>query len=203
MKVVSRFYVLLILIIIMAFVNWNFYFASSEEEITKVPINVSDEPYQNILSDSQIIMMDRYEIIPLAEYKITARVLSKKHYADDIKISPIDFALGWGDMGDLSYSENVQISQSGRWYFYRYFNSDVDRDNIRLHSSNHHIIPANKNITRTIYSVKEGEIVSLNGYLVEVKLNGNRVIKSSLSRDDQSSGACEVFYVESAERLGK
>ena len=71
--------------------------------------------------------------------------------------------------------------------------------------SNMHIIPANPEIAKAIKKVKRGDLVRMQGELVEVR-DKNLVWKSSLTPTDTGDGACEVFRVSSIqwiEKVGK
>lgn len=63
---------------------------------------------------------EQYTITPLARYSITAVVLSRDRYRFDpaAKLAPLDLALGWGAMSISSAINELNISQSGRWYEY-------------------------------------------------------------------------------------
>ncbi|MDR9777767.1 hypothetical protein RJJ65_35115, partial [Rhizobium hidalgonense] len=62
--------------------------------------------------------------------------------------------------------------------------------------SNIHIIPANPRIAAALKRVKQGDLVQLNGDLVEVDDHGWKWT-SSLSRNDVGDGACELLRVQS------
>ena len=64
-----------------------------------------------------------------------------------------------------------------------------------------HIIPANDELAKRLHKVRVGQVVELRGSLVEVRDREHLVWASSLSRDDDGKGACEVFYVEQLELL--
>ena len=60
-----------------------------------------------------------------------------------------------------------------------------------------HLIPANDTIERRIKAARVGQVVTLSGYLVDVKTDTGWTINSSLTREDTGAGACEVIWVES------
>ena len=60
-----------------------------------------------------------------------------------------------------------------------------------------HMIPADGNVERTLESVRPGQVVNFNGYLVEAKSSDGWHWRSSLSRNDTGNGACELVYVKS------
>lgn len=139
-------------------------------------------------------------------YDIKALILSRRSYPYDrwSKLSPVDFALGWGVVTMGSYINKVRYKQYGRWYHFRYsgdfpFPGSV----ISKNSANTHIIPeaGNQGVWNQLTSFRRGQLVRLKGYLVQVKgPKGGRWI-SSTTRDDIRGGACEVFYVTKAEAL--
>ena len=61
-------------------------------------------------------------LTPLAGFSIDARVLSRRDYRSDreSRYAPSDLALGWGRMRDEAVLARLDISQSARWYRYRY-----------------------------------------------------------------------------------
>ena len=59
------------------------------------------------------------------------------------------------------------------------------------------MIPADASVAYELKRVRVGDVVSLDGMLVEAdKANGWRW-RSSLTRDDTGGGACELVYVQS------
>jgi hypothetical protein len=160
---------------------------------------VAAEPVQRALEVQPAPLARRgYQILPLQSFSLAARVLSKERYRFDegADISPVDLALGWGRMSDQSVLDAFDISQSGRFYFWHVKQFPIPRREIETHSANMHMIPGNAEIERRLLSVRVGQIVSLTGYLVEVRgANGWRW-RSSLTREDTGAGACEVVWVE-------
>lgn len=137
-------------------------------------------------------------ITPLANYSVTAVVLSRSRYRYDAgaKIAPVDLALGWGPMSISGVINELSISQSGRWYEYTWRNDPpLDPAQIARNSANTHCIPADDNVRRQLLAVKRHELVTLSGYLVEVKRSDGFRWRSSLSRDDTGGGACEIVWI--------
>lgn len=72
-------------------------------------------------------------------------------------------------MSNHSVLKDLKIRQSNPWYFYRYKNhTPLLKSEINIHSSNMHLIAANKNIGKQLKSVRKGEIVNIKWYLVNV-----------------------------------
>lgn len=162
-------------------------------------ILVTETPLQVNLQSSGF-MLDDYRVTRRAQFEIRARVLSTEPYYlhRDGDLSPIDLALGWGVMSDQSVLDQIDISQSSRWYRTRYeMPPPVPELQIIFHSSNMHMIPAKKSIARALKKLREGDIITLRGYLVDVDHDSGWLWRTSMSRTDTGNGACEIVYVES------
>ena len=84
------------------------------------------------------------KIKTIAKYKISAVILSKKRYATEwtSKVSPLDLALGWGEVSNPENYKHIKVRQTMRWYQYKTDREcEVTPYYISTHSSNHHIIP--------------------------------------------------------------
>ena len=143
-----------------------------------------------------------FTITPVADFKIEAMILSKKKYSLDkeSKLSSFDFALGWGPMSDYNVLNELRITQSGRWYRYRYeMPPPIPKSEIISHSGNMHLIPADRRVAKGIKKARNGAIVRLDGYLVNVKADKDWTWNSSLSREDSGAHSCEVIWVKNIE----
>lgn len=136
---------------------------------------------------------------PLATFTLTARVLSRDDYRFDAEsdLSPTDLALGWGRMSDSTVLKQIEISQSGRFYYWRTRAFPIPRREIETHSANMHMIPANASAVYDLKRVRVGDVVTIDGLLVEADKPGGWRWRSSLTRDDTGDGACELVYVQS------
>jgi len=173
--------------------------------IGKVPesppgvITAGQEP-QQVLMTLHAFQVGDYTLTPLAQFSIRARVLSTERYSYDREadLSPVDFALGWGKMSDSAVLQYLDISQSGRWYYWHYQTQPPVSDlYIIAHSGNMHILPATPAIAELAKSVRTNHVVSMQGYLVGITGKDDYKWTSSLSREDSGSHSCEVFWVTS------
>jgi len=157
-----------------------------------------DAPLQIELAVSQPFQFKDYELTPLARFQIKAKVLSKKNYRWDreAELSPVDLALGWGRMSDEAILDDIDISQSNRWYHWWTDTFPIPREEIETHSGNMHLIPKNETVKSAIKRARRGQIVELSGYLVRVEAKDGWQWGSSLSRSDTGSRSCELIWVE-------
>ncbi|HTA64601.1 MAG TPA: hypothetical protein VK753_03775 [Xanthomonadaceae bacterium] len=160
-----------------------------------------EDPVQTNLDHATPFRDGNFTITPLADFSLTARVLSRADYRFDhaAALSPTDFAFGWGRMSDSSVLARLDISQSGRWYFYHWSTPEppIPQREIIHSSANMHMIPANDVVRYELKQVRPGDVVHLEGELIEAHGSDGSVWRSSMSRDDTGDGACEVVYVRS------
>jgi hypothetical protein len=127
-------------------------------------------------------------------------VRSRKRYLLDptAGIAPLDLALGWGEMSDSAVLRHLSISQSGRWYQFTYgAGCPVPHRTIATQSANVHCLPGDDTVRRDLLALRENEFVELRGFLVEVTHTDNPTPwRSSLVRDDEGAGACEIFWID-------
>ena len=164
-----------------------------------------DDPLQTPPDRTSAWTFHGYTITPLADYRVKARLLHRASYAAETngEISPLDFALGWGPMSDPVIYGQLNIGQAGRWYSWSYPDSPPIPDNaIICHSANTHLIPATDHVLDQLLDFCAGDVIQLDGYLVEVDTASMRW-RSSLSRTDTGDGSCELMWVESAVKVGR
>ena len=158
-----------------------------------------DIPVQQDVGHAATIQDGDFTLTPLAEFSLTARVLSRSDYSFDhaAALSPTDLAFGWGRMSDSSVLAQLDISQSGRWYYYHWSTDEppIPKDEIIRSSANMHMIPADDAVRTVLRHVHAGDIVHLEGELIEAHGKDGSVWRSSMTRDDTGDGACEVVYV--------
>jgi hypothetical protein len=136
-------------------------------------------------------------VLPQAGFSIDARVLSREdyHFGREADYAPTDLALGWGRMRDDAVLERLDISQSSRWYHYRWSGEPpIPPHEIVRSSANMHIIPADERVADALDRVRPGDRVRIDGWLVNVEAGDGWRWRSSLTREDSGGGACELVY---------
>lgn len=184
-------------IIVVIFVGWRYcspdtiHYAAPDEVIDKAPVQAE-------VANLQPIPFDDYAIQPMAEFTLEARVLAREDYwlGRETDLSPTDLVLGWGEMADPDVVKQINIRQSGRWYFWQVDSFPIPRRNIETQSANMHLIPANDEVARTLKQIRPGQLVTLQGYLVNVNADDGWRWLSSLTREDTGANACELIYVK-------
>lgn len=163
---------------------------------------VTEEPAQTPPRNPRLVESGRYQLTPLADYSVHARVLGTERYRFDqiADLVPLDLALGWMSMSDSRILDKVRHFQLGRHFYYWMPGGVLSADTAKISAANTHVIPADEAILGQLLELKEGDLVRLTGQLVEVTAPGGFTMRSSLRRDDSGDGACEVLYVQRVER---
>ncbi len=162
------------------------------------------EPEQHEISPTPLAELNGFRISGVATYSICGRVLGTRRYRDrpGSDLVPVDVALGWGAMSDQAVLDQLDLSMGNRFFFYRWEGAPPrPPSEIMRHAGNHHVISANADVKQQIARLREGEIVVMRGWLVDVSGPDGYSWNTSRTRDDTGRGACEVFYVESLDRI--
>ena len=168
-------------------------------EVSRPPgILTPNQPIQRKIANAEPFDFKGYRITPLAFFEIEARVLSRERYrrGREADLSPIDLALGWGPMSAQEVIDQLQISQSNRYYRWRTDRLPIPAPVIASHSANMHIIPAADPIENKLMKIREGHVVRLGGYLIQANAQDGWRWRSSLTRSDTGGGACELIFVD-------
>lgn len=198
MKTVSLF-----LAIALAFV---IYFLLHRPITYPAGVLIESEPAQVEIASAAPIEYGDYKLKPLARFSVNARILHRKVYRYDreAKLAPVDLALGWREMSDQAVLDRLAISQSTRFYWYQYqLPPPIPREQIVSRSTNVHVIPATPAIASFCKSLRKGELVHLEGKLVEATGPEMNAWRSSLTRTDSGNGACELMLVEDCSKLDR
>lgn len=189
----------------LAFVCWSAWHAWHDRAANAPPgVLAPQDPVQSDLVGARPLVHGDWTLQPRARYEITARVLGRETYAWDAFASaaPVDVALGWGLMSDSAVLAPLEITQGARFYSVRW-RSDPPAPPERLlqHSANVHTIPADRGVERRLRALRVGQVVRLEGLLVDGARPDGATFRTSTTRTDTGAGACEVLLVERVEVL--
>jgi hypothetical protein len=165
------------------------------------PVDWSREPVQGA-TDRPAFEVDTRKgaltLDPRASFDISARVAADERYrADDgAFLVPVDLVMTWGELPEEPYRSKVSYGQMARYYFWRAPAGDLDLRYVASHSANMHMIPADDNVRRALLAVGGGDLVRVQGLLVNAKRADGFYWNSSLTREDTGPGACELVWVE-------
>lgn len=162
---------------------------------------VAQPPTQTDAQAEPAMQRKGYTLTPRARYQLQARLLARRPYrfGREADLSPIDFALGWGVMSDNRVLDALRIRQSGRFFRLRWGEqAPAPEAEMMTHAANTHLIPADDSVARTLGRMRPGQVISLDGWLVDLEGPDGWRWNTSLTRVDTGAGACELFLVRSA-----
>ena len=181
--------------------GWGAYNGYVTRERHHPPGQIATEvPLQRDIASGTPFQVGRYALTPRAYFSTTARIIATERYRVDAgaEIMPLDLGIGWGPMSDTALLDQIKLSQRGRFLHWSASKQPtVAWDEINRSAANLHVIPADESVARRLYAARVGDIVELEGELVDVKRSDGWFIKTSLTREDVGGGACEVIYVRS------
>lgn len=166
---------------------------------------ISDEPLQSPCEDCKTFSIssggDTFTLYPVNTYNLTALVASIREYRDQLSISTHDILFAWDKLAHPMYDEKIEYRQANRFGYWRAPPGvGIPSNYINTHGANTHIISADSSVSDTLFSLESGDIVSISGYLVDVKLP-DYTWKTSRSRDDTWDGSCEIIYVTNLRKI--
>ena len=191
------------LVVLLVFVTAMLVHIAARWPVSHAPgVLVAEVPAQTPPRSVRLIERDRYQLTPLADYAIRARVLGTEHYRLDgiADLVPLDLALGWMSMSDSQVLDRATMFQLRRHFYYWMPGGVIPLEDAKTSAANTHVIPADDEVRSALFELKEGDVVRLTGQLVEVTGPKGFTMRSSLRRDDSGDGACEILYVETVER---
>jgi hypothetical protein len=176
------------------------------------PSRAAAEPEQVALAGEPPVELElkgfQVRLQPRATYEVTgyAAETSRKLLDRWDFVMPLDLALVWGPVADPLVLRHMRFHLSERYVSYWYDGGTPASVIGRLpsHVANNHLIPATEEVARELERVGIGDLVTLRGKLVDVEIRdpGGAVaarMRTSMTRADVGSGACEIVWVESAE----
>jgi len=168
------------------------------------------EPEQALVTGVAAIEFDvkshHVRLTPRATYRITgyAAETSRKLLDQWEFVVPLDVAFVWGPVADPAVLKHMKFHLSDRYVSYWYdATTPPVAGGLPAHIANNHLIPATDDVARELDRVQIGSLVKLQGKLVDVEIRDHGQVaarmRTSLTRTDVGSGACEIIWVESVE----
>jgi len=174
--------------------------SSQQQFFTKLDAGeqVYEPPEQHTIEDFKWIEKGHYQLGYTDHFVIRGMILSTRHYIGDEKadIAPYDIVLGWNRMSDPKIVRHINIRQNNRFYYWRVKEFPIPREEIELSSTNLHIVPDTPEIAQQLAALKRGDVVSLTGYLTDIKDENDFIWATSRSRKDSGDGACEIMLIK-------
>jgi hypothetical protein len=215
-KINGYLFLILLLILIITFFTRNN--IRNVDEITNETIN---QPVQKEIPSTEDIEFEKdgylWQLTPLYDYEISGLVVGRMNYQifsinKYTSLFPIDLGLIWGsNVANKVYQDKrIKFKQDSRWCWVSWSGGAIFNLN---EFSNNHLFIKEKDLSNKAKKINRGDQITIKGKLVNIiatpledtGMSGQNTItwKSSITREDNGAGACEIIYVEDIKVLKK
>jgi len=166
---------------------------------------VATAPLQEDVPERAFAEVNGFKLTTFARYTLRGRVLGTKRYRSgpSADLVPIDVAVAWGRMSDQAVLDQLNVSMGNRFFFYEWRGTPPLAPNeMQSSGANNHVISANEAVSRAISNLRTGELIEMQGWLVDATGPDHFRWPSSRRRDDTGNGACELLFVETVKPFG-
>ena len=122
-----------------------------------------------ITQQARTFVRNDYVFTALAELDARARILSVERYGRDreSQAALLDVTLGWGRMSDSKTLKNVDVAQTERRVLSKSYDPALPDAEVEASILNLHLVTADPEVEKSLRQLRAGNIVRLEGYLVE------------------------------------
>ncbi len=162
-------------------------------------------PRQTMSYDNQSFEYKSFNLTPVANFKAEVRLLSKKKYLHDkqAELAPYDFVIGWGPMSDERNLDHILIKQADRSFYWEMTKPPIPQPEMMKHTANLRIVPPNKEVSDKLENVRIGQVIKINGTLVNVSSSYGWNVKTSTVRTDIGDDATEIVWLKDFQVINK
>ncbi len=174
-----------------------YYYWTTKPVIHGPGIVAPETPKQTSARDINSFRYKTFKIVPKAKINMEVRVLSRKDYYFDTftELTPTDVVFGWGPMSDERNLKKLMVRQSERSFHWEMTKPPIKQQEMWRNAANMHLIPSNGIIEEKVMDLRKGNIVKIEGYLVNAESKQGWELKTSLSRKDLGSDASELLWI--------
>lgn len=173
------------------------YYYWDTREVTHGPGVVAPEPpIQKSLSEDEITFKN-FTLIPQASITLEGRILSiKKYYFDPFsELTKTDIVFSWKAMSDERNLNSLMVRQEDRSFYWEMTKPPINKQDMWKQAANMHLIGPTAEMRDKINSLRKGQVVKIEGYLVNAESSEGWTLQTSLSRNDIGDGASELVWI--------
>lgn len=185
------------ILFVVILVGGGYYFWNTRPVVHGPGVIAPNEPTQKRAYGVDPIARKDVSFRPIARFDIEARVLSKKRYFGDQEadFAPYDVIVGWGPMSDERNLNEILIKQTDRSYYWEMIEPPIPIHEMREHTTNLRLIAKDETMLESFGDIRQGQIIRLKGYLVNVESTEGWQMHTSLIRKDSGRESAEIVFV--------
>lgn len=171
-------------IILLCVVMFTGYYAWSIFPIQHGPgVIAPNKPRVSKLTFDKPFLFNSSTVVPIRKISGQVRVLEKKRYFFDNRsqYSPIDVLIGWNELSDERNLDFLHFSLHDRYFKMNYSSPPLPINNIYNQIQLWHLMPATEEIDTDIKGIREGNVISIEGFIVNIESKDSFGWKSELS----------------------
>lgn len=185
----------LILLILILFAWKHFYYIEDAPKLGP-GVLAGGYPYQDSTTITSFRHGD-FTYSPLTSFTAEARVLaaSKFYFDQKARISPMTVVIGWGVMSDESVYKQMDIWLDNRTYKWQAEDLQIPKYEVENNTMSLHLIPDNDVIGRDLAKIRNGDLVEISGFVVNVKKSsGWKWMTATSKNKNEESG--KIVYIK-------
>jgi len=178
------------------------YFAWTKYPISHGPgILTPDKPLLSYNAWDKPFNLKGYTLNPIKGYSAEVRILKHRRYFFEEKkdLSPVDIIVGWSEMSDERNLKFVQLSISKRTFDINFTKPPIPETSMYKQMELLHLIPSTKEIEEQINWLRTGNIIRIEGKLVNVESINSFNWNSELQQIQDQASKKMILWVESIE----
>lgn len=176
--------------------------AWSEIPIKRSPgITAESGPKLSRVDNQKDISFNGNTFSPFKKITATVRVVEKDRYYFDgmSQFSPYDVLVSWGQTSDQKNLDYIRFKLKDRGFDYKKIRLPLSIDTINNQTKLWHFVSSTEDVESTLFGLREGHIITVSGYLVDVTtkegLSWNSA--SSPSKEIRSVNQYDIFWITS------
>lgn len=145
--------------------------AWSEIPIKRGPGIVAESAPEFSRAENQMnITFDGNTFSPFKKVSATVRVVEKDRYYFDgmSQFSPYDILVSWGQTSDQKNLDYINFKLKDRSFSYNKLRLPLGEKAIKDQTKLWHLVSSTKDIESKLFGLREGHIITISGYLVDV-----------------------------------
>lgn len=189
-------------IILLCIVMFTGYYAWSIFPIQHGPgVIAPDKPRVSRITLEKPFPFNNSTVVPIRKITAQVRVLEKKRYYFDNKseYSPVDVLIGWNELSDERNLDYIHFSLDERYFKINYSKPPLPLNDIYSQIQLWHLMPSSEEIDTSIKGIREGNVISIEGFIVDIKSNDSFGWKSELTKPGEAHLKNTILWINSIE----
>jgi hypothetical protein len=161
-------------------------------------VTAEEKPKISDLTWQKPFTFNGASLVPSKVIEAEVRILDKRRYFFDglSHISPVDVVIGWDEMSDERNLNYIYHDLSDRIFETKISIPPIKLEAIHKQSDLWHLIPSDPSIDNKIKSLRRGNIIEIEGTIVQIETESGLIFNSPSSLLDSQNKKGFAIWVE-------